>query len=144
MWWYNLQIFYLSMRSKLNAVVVNTKKELKVAIKNSAEEIDLQGKILKQYKAFKLLKKYGLPTASIGAISLFLLKSGKGINPDSFLRNAADQGDKIDPKLIIDALKVIIPVILLLIPIMFALSKDYEEIEYDLKNGKAKFKKKSK
>ncbi|MNV45476.1 hypothetical protein D3C71_1372740 [compost metagenome] len=104
----------------------------------------MQGKILKQYKAFKLLKKYGLPTASIGAISLFLLKSGKGINPDSFLRNAADQGDKIDPKLIIDALKVIIPVILLLIPIMFALSKDYEEIEYDLKNGKAKFKKKSK
>jgi len=128
----------------LNAVVVNTKEELNVAIKNSAEEIDLQGKIFKQYKAFKLLKKYGLPTASIGVVSLFLLKSGKGINPDIFLKHAADQGDKIDQKLIIDALKITIPVILLLIPIMITLLKDYEEIEYDLKNVKVKFKKKSK
>lgn len=134
----------MSTRSKLNAVVVNTKEELKIAIKNSVNEIDLQGQILKQYKAFKLLKRYGLPTASIAAIALFLLKSGKGINPDSFLKNAAFQGDKIDPKLIVDALKIIIPVILFLIPIMVALLKGYEEIEYDFKNGKAKFKKKSK
>ena len=124
-------------------VVVGTKEELKKAIETSAEEIELVGEVLKQYKAALLLKKVGLLSACVAAGSLVLGRFIPGLGFASVLKQAAQNSDKIDLKLVIQALKVLVPVMAFFIIVMTALLKDYEEIDGNL-NGSFKFRKKSK
>jgi hypothetical protein len=124
-------------------VVVGTKEELKKAIETSAEEIELVGEVLKQYKAALLLKKVGLLSAGVAAGSLVLGRFIPGLGFASVLKQAAQNSDKIDLKLVIQALKVLVPVMAFFIIVMTALLKDYEEIDGNL-NGSFKFRKKSK
>ena len=124
-------------------VVVNTKEELKAAIKASAYEIELVGEVLKQYKAALLLKNVGLLSAGVAAGSMVLGRFIPGLGFASVLKQVALNSDKIDPKLIIQALMILAPVMAIFIAVMTALLKDYEEIDGNL-NGSFKFRKKAK
>ncbi|RZG70473.1 hypothetical protein [Acinetobacter junii] len=124
-------------------VVVNTKEELKAAIKASAYEIELVGEVLKQYKAALLLKNVGLLSAGVAAGSMVLGRFIPGLGFASVLKQVAQNSDKIDLKLIIQALMLLAPVMAIFIAVMTALLKDYEEIDGNL-NGSFKFRKKSK
>ena len=125
-----------------NVVVVETKEDLKKAIETSAEEIELVGEVLKQYKAALLLKKVGLLSAGVVAGSLVLGRFIPGLG-SSVLKQFAQNSDKIDIKLVTQALMVLVPVMAVFIAVMTALLKDYEEIDGNL-DGSFKFRKKSK
>lgn len=126
-----------------NVVVVETKEDLKKAIETSAEEIELVGEVLKQYKAALLLKKVGLLSAGVAAGSLVLGRFIPGLGSVSILKKFAQNSDKIDIKLVTQALMVLVPVMAVFIAVMTALLKDYEEIDGNL-DGSFKFRKKSK
>lgn len=126
-----------------NVVVVETKEDLKKAIETSAEEIELVGEVLKQYKAALLLKKVGLLSAGVAAGSLVLGRFIPGLGSVSVLKQFAQNSDKIDIKLVTQALMVLVPVMAVFIVVMTALLKDYEEIDGNL-DGSFKFRKKSK
>lgn len=112
------------------SVVVTTNDELKIAVNNSAEEIQLTGEMLERYKKYKLLKKYGLAGIVTTSTLVMMLKHGRSDSIQKFALSgfSASKDRSIDSALILAAIATL-PVLCVLIPVFFALQKNYDEVE---------------
>ncbi|MFW2082861.1 hypothetical protein ACNPQK_18040 [Acinetobacter guillouiae] len=125
----------------MTQVIVTTKEQLKKAVQNKEEDILLQGEVLKYYKAASKLKTVGkvsLGIAVAGAVAAPFTAGLSGVATVGALGAVAAAATSVS----ISSAALIAFIVFIGVGLLFAIFKEYEEIEIDGMGIKLKLKKK--